>query len=106
MDSISLVLMRLRSPSKGMPSTTYKGSLSEEMEPTPRILMEGEPPRFPEAFVTWTPATLPARAWAALEIWTLERSSDFIVPAEPVKASRFILPKATTTTSSSISVFS
>ena len=63
--------------------------------------MEGELPGCEEVLLNCTPATRPANALAGLTTCALRRSSAFKIPAEPVKASLVVLPKATTTTSSS-----
>ena len=56
-DSISLALIELSSPSKGTPSTTRRGELEAFMEPKPRILMEEPLPGCPLPEVVITPET-------------------------------------------------
>jgi hypothetical protein len=50
-DSISAGLIALRFPSKGIPSTTYKGSLDALTEPIPLILIVATAPGCPEELV-------------------------------------------------------
>ena len=83
-----------------MPSTIHSGSLPALSELKPRMRIEGLEPGCPEVLAICTPATFPARACATLDCCDLAMSSDLMTAAEPVKASFFAVPNATTITSS------
>ena len=76
------------------------GDVSALMELMPRMRMEGLLASGSLLSTICTPATLPFRASMALADCDLAMSSALMTPAEPVKLSRFCLPKATTMTSS------
>lgn len=83
-----------------MPSTIHSGLLPALSELKPRMRMSGAAPGWPDEFVSCTPATLPASAWATFDCCDLAMSSDLITVADPVKASFLAVPNATTMTSS------
>ncbi len=99
--SISAVFIEDISPSKGTPSTTYKGELPAAIDPTPLIRTVDVVPGCPFVLVTCTPATWPDNALVTLATCLLEIASLSITEAEPVNEDLFAVPYATTITSSS-----
>ena len=77
------------------------GSVLAYIELIPRMFTEpASAPGVPVVPRICRPATEPTRAFMTLVVWRLARSSDLMTVAEPVKASFFVVPKATTSTSS------
>ena len=75
------------------------------MEAIPRMLiLLSLEPGAPELPRICRPATEPTKASDTLVVIRLDNSSVFTTAAEPVNADFFAVPKATTITSSSISV--
>src|SRR5690554_3974467 len=103
-DSISEGLRDDKSPSKGIPSTTYKGSIPALIDPTPLILTVAEEPGWPSALKICTPATLPESAFETFDICLISNRSESTTPADPVKVPLVEVPYATTITSSNNSV--
>ena len=87
----------------GTPSTTHNGSLLPVIELKLRILTDVLPPGPVCDVFTLTPATLPARASVTLETGTALRSPSLrFAAAYPIVFWLFVIPRAVTTTSSSI----
>ena len=78
-------------PSTGIPSTIYKG-LELLTVPMPRILIWEPEPGWPEAWVIWTPETLPLRASLTVEARTTLRSSPSTLEMEAVTTLFFWTP--------------
>ena len=104
MDSMSLLLMELRSPSNGTPSTTIRGEFDAFIEPNPLILSSAPLPGWPPPDVAMTPATCPSIILVMSVVVLLLNRSPFTVSAEPVNDSFFAVPYATTSTSSRTSL--
>ena len=99
--SISAGLREFISPSKGTPSRIINGALPELIELIPLMRMAGDdPPGCPDWRVICTPDTFPRNASTGLVTCTLDISSSFSTPAEPVNADFLAVPYATTITSS------
>ena len=102
--SISLEFSSAMFPSKGTPSTTYRGSEAPETNvPKPRIRMLGAEPVSPYVLFTCTPGAAPSSAPVTLVVM---RFSIFLLSTteiEPVNDSFLAVPYATTTTSSKAS---
>ena len=70
-------------PEKGIPSTTYKGSLFPLTEPNPLILTVGSLPGCPELLITLTPADSPANACETVETFLFSIDFIFTLAAVP-----------------------
>ena len=100
-DSISWLLIVLRSPSNGAPSRITNGAFPALIEPIPLILTDGDDcPGWPLLLKICIRVVLPTSASIGFETCNLLISSAFTTEAEPVNADFFCVPKATTITSS------
>ena len=96
-DSISLLLIALKLPAKGTPSTIMRGLLLALIEPIPRIRILLLSPGCPVEVEICTPETLPSSALATSVVCLFCISSAFTVAIEPVKDFLSAVPQATAT---------
>ena len=83
-----------------IPSITYKGSVPEFIEPTPRIVVEAYAPGCPVKLFTCKPATDPSKDFIKFASVFFIKSLLSTVWADPVNAAFLVTPYPVTTTSS------
>ena len=106
MDSMSPGLMVLKSElAMGTPSRINSGDVPELIEFVPRIWNTAALLGSPELEMTDNPGVCPCNAWSKPAAGTFSIFSAFTVDTEPAIVPFLRTPYATTTTSSTISVF-
>ena len=88
--------------SMGTPSNINSGDVPELIELVPRIWNDAALLGSPDTAVTCNPGVFPCSAWSNPAVGTFSIDSPLTVHTEPAIVPFFLVPYATTTTSSTI----